>query len=137
MQSTGESRTTSELHTKAAELGIEPTTSLLTPFLLFFSSKMIFEIIQTKLASNCGEEIQPKPHIIICKREYSSTSDGSIYLFLSLRREISWLCCRMSFSNWLVKSEYSSSWISMRLVWFSTYAVEMTQSQYVHSGTWA
>lgn len=98
---------------------------------------MIFEIIQTKLASNCGEEIQPKPHIIICKREYSSTSDGSVYLFLSLRREISWLCCRMSFSNWLVKSEYSSSWISMRLVWFSTYAVEMTKSQYVHSGTWA
>ena len=43
------------------------------------------------------------------------------HLFLSLRREISWVCRRMCFSSRLVKSEYSSSWISKRLVWFNTY----------------
>lgn len=103
--------------------------------------KMIFETIQTKLASNWGKvhfgEMQPKPHLKLFKLEVSSLSHGSVYLFLSLRREISWVCCRMSFSSRLVKSEYSSSWISMRLVWFSTCAVEMTQSQCVRSGTWA
>lgn len=51
---------------------------------------------------------------------YSGASGGSVYLFLSLRREISWVCWRISFSSRLVKSEYSSSWISIRLVWFST-----------------
>lgn len=55
---------------------------------------------------------------------YSGASGGSVYLFLSLRREISWVCWRISFSSRLVKSEYSSSWISIRLVWFSTYATK-------------
>lgn len=55
---------------------------------------------------------------------YSGASGGTVYLFLSLRREISWVCWRISFSSRLVKSEYSSSWISIRLVWFSTYVTK-------------
>lgn len=50
-----------------------------------------------------------------------------VYLFLSPRREISWVCCRMCFSSRLVRSEYSSTWISRRLVWFNIYSVNKWQ----------
>lgn len=42
------------------------------------------------------------------------------HLFFSLRREISWAWRRMCFSRRFVNNEYSSNWISRRLVWFST-----------------
>lgn len=42
------------------------------------------------------------------------------YLFLSFRRDTSWVCCKSCFSSRLVERVYSNSWISSRLVWFST-----------------
>lgn len=51
------------------------------------------------------------------------------HLFLSLRREISWVCRSICFSSRLVKSEYSSSWISRRLVWFNTYRLIKNNQQ--------
>ena len=50
-----------------------------------------------------------------------------VHLFFSLSREISWVCCRMCFSSRLVNSEFSSNWISSRLVWFNTYQQPQTQ----------
>lgn len=58
------------------------------------------------------------------------------YLFLSFRRDTSWVCCRSCFSSLLVEREYSNSWISSRLVLFSTciyerIVVNMPQNQIV------
>lgn len=71
---------------------------------------------QTKLEMIFNQYLSPI-------RIRSNVNKKLVYLFFSLRREISWVCSRICFSSWLVSSEYSSSWISRRLVWFNTYGV--------------
>lgn len=65
---------------------------------------------------------QPRP--CAPSRQYSnsvSCATSCPDLFLSLSREISWVCCKICFSSRWVEREYSSNWISNLLVWFSTW----------------